>query len=164
MLPKSSLSVATRMLQGGSILISTVGMPEEQFLGSDQTRKLLTGASGLVPVERCPAPSAAIAPHVNLTPIFASVLVPLLKAHPKTTIQDLCWQLPDVGLKELVVGKRGIHCSNNNIIGRCNEKRCQYQHRALQPSPKKVDKVKGHLQQIVDAAFKQGPAPRQEGS
>jgi hypothetical protein len=159
-LPRSNLSVMTRMIQGGAVLTSTVGVPEQQFLGQAITKDILTSPGGGTPRELFPAAPGKghSGPHINsaIQPEFKAALGPALLAHPKLSIHELSRQVEGVGLKDLAIGRRGHHCTNYNVIGKCADSRCRYTHTAAQPTPDKVAKVVGHLKAISDSILKNG--------
>ena len=152
LLPRSSLAVVTRMVQGGNIMTSSVGVPETEFLGLSVIKSLLTSPGGGTPSELFPdAAGSYKGPYTNsqLPPEFAQALAPLLKTHPNINTFVLCRQLDDVRLSDISVGKRGHHCSNYGIVGRCGDKKCRYAHSPTNPSPEKVQKIVGHLKRVV---------------
>jgi hypothetical protein len=159
-LPRSSLSVMSRMIQGGAILTSTVGVPEVEFLGGQNpTKDILTSPGGGTARELFPdATKGGTGPHINsnIAPEFKAALAPIMQSHPKINIQGLCRQVESIGLKELAVGRRGHHCTNFNVLGICADKKCRYQHSAAAPQQETISKVAAHLQQIVASIQKDG--------
>jgi hypothetical protein len=142
MLPSSNLAVAAQMIATGAILTSTVGVPEEQFLGRSVTEGILTGAGGGTARDLFPEAKEPSGPYVNLAiiPEFKTALEEVLKAFPRLNVHKLLKHADNVSLNSITVGRRGHHCINYNIIGRCSDRRCRYQHLAAKPTLRKAAK------------------------
>jgi hypothetical protein len=126
-LPSSDLAVAARMIETGAILTSTVGVPEEQFLGRSITEGILTGSGGGTSRNLFPEAKEASGPYVNsaIIPEFKAALEEVLKAFPRLNVHHLLKHTDNVSLNSITLGRRGHHCINYNIIGRCSDRRCR---------------------------------------
>jgi hypothetical protein len=159
LLPRTNLNVVSRMVQGGNIMTSAVGVPELDFLGKNITHDILTSAGGGTPQELFPGASTAYTgPHANPTvvPEFAATLAPLLKIHPKINVFELLRQVEGVHLSDITVGRRGHHCNNYSVLGRCADRKCRYQHTPTRPSAERIKKVDASLRQIVGSVLANG--------
>lgn len=141
------------MVQSGTILMSMVGVPEEQFLGLSPTRDILTSMGNYSTSHKLfPEAKLLAGPSINLAhnPEFKAMLEETLKAFLTLNIQVMCRQVEGLNFSNLVVGKHGQHCTNYNVIGRCNNCCCKYKHLPAQPSQEKVSKIMAHLKKITE--------------
>lgn len=79
------------------------------------------------------------------------------KLAPLTNVQELLKHVNNISINSVTVCRRGHHCINYNLIGRCSDCKCQHQHLVAKPTAEKVTKILAVLKHAVDKMLKAGP-------